>query len=127
MSIEINVNHFVHQTPDSSGAIITLLTAIKAQGDQIMSSISDIAAEVATVKQALADSQTREAAAFAALQANAATLQATVDQLKAAQDDPAAVAQVIADLQGVVDSLNAEAPAAPAPAPAPSAGETPVP
>jgi len=126
MSLDIKVDHFIHTTPDSSGAILTLLQTIKAQGDQIMSGIADVAAEVAIVKQALADSQGREAAAFAALQANAAALQATVDQLKAAQDDPAVVAQVLADLQSVVDSLNAEAPA-PAPAPAPSSGETPVP
>jgi len=138
------IDHYLHfGSPTSSGATTNattvLLNQLLAQGVQIMATLQDLQAEVATIKQDLADAVTRiadhesaEDAANAALQtqvtdlttANAA-LQTEIDALKAAGVDTTALDAIMADLQGVqtgIEAIDAAPPAPPA-----GGGETPVP
>lgn len=89
--------------------------------EKIMDELVTLTADIATLKQDVADSTAANAAAFA-------RLQAIIDGLKntpPAGIDPAALVSLIADVEGASAALKAETAVAnteaPAPAPAPVA------
>jgi len=114
-------------TKYSNADVIQLITQLRSD---IMAELQEILDEIDLVKQALADSEAREAAKDAALQAQnvalqgqAAALQNTIDSLK---QDPTKLDAALVDLKAVVDALNAEAPQ-PVPAPDPAPADAPAP
>ena len=89
----------------------TVLLSFFKQGDSIMALITDLQTKVAALDVAQKAEAQRQADRAAALNAQIATLQATVDSLKAATviapADQAILDSAVVSIQGVIDALNA--------------------
>ena len=129
--MDIHVHHYLHFTPDSSGATITaLLHTIKAQGESIMKTVADLTQEIEQLKTAVSGALAREDAAIAAAQAAEQKAEDAAAALQAQLDAGAIPDASVADIQSVIDGLDAVRPdpSTSTPAPTdPNAGETPVP